>query len=90
MRYPSLPDRNTLNLPGVGKSNTTEPSGSPRMEDVFCALNSTIPAAQQGDRGLGFVIVIESKSIARYLNRYLKWVRMSVNTIPFGAILQEA
>ncbi len=64
------PDRNTLNLPGVGKSNTYRTIGI--TEDGRRILRFEFDHTRPHSKvieDMGFVIVIESKSIARYLNQ---------------------
>lgn len=64
------PDRNTLNLPGVGKSNTYRTIGI--TEDGRRILRFEFDHTRPHSKvieDMGFVIVIESKSIAQYLNQ---------------------
>ncbi len=64
------PDRNTLNLPGVGKSNTYRTIGI--TEDGRRILRFEFDHTRPHSKvieDMGFVIVIESKSIARYLDQ---------------------
>lgn len=64
------PDRNTLNLPGVGKSNTYRTIGI--TEDGRRILRFEFDHTRPHSKvieDMGHVIVIESKSIAHYLNQ---------------------
>ena len=63
-------DRNTLNLPGVGKSNTYRtigitPDGRRILEFEFDHTRPHSPVIEE----MGSVVVIESKSIAQYLRQ---------------------
>lgn len=67
------PDRNTLNLPGVGKSNTYRTIGI--TEDGRRILRFEFDHTRPHSKvieDMGFVIVIESKSIAHYLNQIVE------------------
>ena len=64
------PDRNTLNLPGVGKSNTYRTIGI--TEDGRRILRFEFDHTRAHSKvieDMGFVIIIESKSIAYYLKQ---------------------
>jgi len=63
-------DRNTLNLPGVGKSNTYRTigitdDGRRILKFEFDHTRAHSPVIEE----MGFVIIIESKSIAQYLRQ---------------------